>query len=84
MVLDAGTPATNMVFFNLAPRAKTSAPELAEQPNGRRDPRQPQRASGDSGSLRIAGLMMRRSRRRLPRFAAGAKIRSGPANSPGR
>jgi threonine aldolase len=31
VVLDAGTPATNMVFFNLAPRARISAPEAAER-----------------------------------------------------
>ena len=30
-VLDAGTPATNMVFFNLAPHTKLSAPEIADR-----------------------------------------------------
>jgi threonine aldolase len=29
VVLDPGTPATNMVFFNLAPHAKLSAPDIA-------------------------------------------------------
>ncbi len=31
VVLDAGTPATNMVFFNLAPHAKLSAEDVAEK-----------------------------------------------------
>ena len=31
IVLDAGTPATNMVFFNLAPNVKISAPEVEEK-----------------------------------------------------
>jgi threonine aldolase len=31
IVLDAGTPATNMVFFNLAPNVKMSAPEVEEK-----------------------------------------------------
>ncbi len=31
IVLDEGTPATNMIFFNLAPRTKMSAPELADR-----------------------------------------------------
>jgi len=31
IILDEGTPATNMVFFNLAPRAKMSAPQAAER-----------------------------------------------------
>ena len=30
-VLDAGTPATNMVFFNLAPHTKLSAPDIADR-----------------------------------------------------
>jgi threonine aldolase len=29
--LDAGSPATNMIFFNLAPAAKVSAPEVEER-----------------------------------------------------
>ena len=31
IVLDEGTPATNMIFFNLAPHTKMSAPELADR-----------------------------------------------------
>ncbi len=31
IVLDPGTPATNMIFFNLSPEIKVSAPELAEK-----------------------------------------------------
>ncbi len=31
IVLDPGTPATNMVFFNLAPHAKLSAPEICDR-----------------------------------------------------
>ncbi|HTP03449.1 MAG TPA: low-specificity L-threonine aldolase [Anaerolineales bacterium] len=31
VVLDPGTPATNMVFFNLAPHAKLSAPEIEDK-----------------------------------------------------
>src|SRR5512140_482603 len=31
IVLDAGSPATNMLFFNLAPRASVSAPEAADR-----------------------------------------------------
>lgn len=31
VVLDAGTPATNMVFFNLAPHARLSAPDITEK-----------------------------------------------------
>ncbi|HEX8990917.1 MAG TPA: low-specificity L-threonine aldolase [Anaerolineales bacterium] len=31
VVLDAGTPATNMVFFNLAPHARLSAPDISEK-----------------------------------------------------
>ena len=31
IVLDEGTPATNMVFFNLAPHAKYSAPEICDR-----------------------------------------------------
>ena len=31
VVLDPGSPATNMVFFNLSPRASISAPEAAER-----------------------------------------------------
>ncbi|HEX2698426.1 MAG TPA: low-specificity L-threonine aldolase, partial [Anaerolineales bacterium] len=31
IVLDAGTPVTNMVFFNLAPNVKISAPDIAER-----------------------------------------------------
>jgi threonine aldolase len=31
ILLDEGTPATNMVFFNLAPSTKLSAPEVAER-----------------------------------------------------
>ncbi len=31
VVLDEGTPATNMVFFNLASHARTTAPEIAER-----------------------------------------------------
>ena len=31
IVLDEGTPATNMVFFNLAPRCKMSAAQLTER-----------------------------------------------------
>lgn len=30
IILDEGTPATNMVFFSLAPRVRMSAPEVAE------------------------------------------------------
>jgi threonine aldolase len=45
VVLDPGSPATNMIFFNLAPHARVSAPEAAERlkkegilvsPNGER------------------------------------------------
>lgn len=45
ILLDPGTPATNMVFFNLGPHAKLSAPEISERlepegikvsPSGRR------------------------------------------------
>ncbi len=45
VVLDPGSPATNMIFFNLSPRARASAPEAAERlkqegilvsPNGER------------------------------------------------
>lgn len=31
VILDPGSPATNMVFFNLAPQARVSAPEAAER-----------------------------------------------------
>jgi threonine aldolase len=31
IILDQGTPATNMVFFNLSPKAKASAPEVEER-----------------------------------------------------
>ena len=31
IVLDPGTPVTNMVFFNLAPHAKLSAPEICDR-----------------------------------------------------
>ncbi|MGE5073198.1 MAG: GntG family PLP-dependent aldolase, partial [Anaerolineae bacterium] len=31
IVLDAGTPATNMVFFNLAPHARLNAPEISDR-----------------------------------------------------
>ena len=31
IVLDAGTPATNMVFFNLAPNVKLSAPDVEDK-----------------------------------------------------
>ncbi len=31
VVLDPGSPATNMIFFNLSPKARVSAPEATEQ-----------------------------------------------------
>ena len=31
VVLDGGTPATNMVFFNLAPQARLTAPEISDR-----------------------------------------------------
>ncbi|MGE5074145.1 MAG: threonine aldolase, partial [Anaerolineae bacterium] len=31
IVLDEGTPATNMVFFNLAPKSRISAPEIEDK-----------------------------------------------------